>query len=81
MCTSNWPVLVRNCLNPRNLKPEESSGSLQTHMGPVSPNKNITARVVGTESNLGILIHMPCSHTQKCNSKQELTQEGEKNEM
>lgn len=81
MCTSNWPVLVRNCLNPRNLKSEEGSGALQTHMCPVSHNRNITVRVVGIESKLGILIHIHCSDTEKCNSEQELTQEGEKNEM
>lgn len=64
MCTSNLPVLVRNCLNPRNLKPEEGSGALQTHMCPVSPNRNIPVRVVGLESKMGILIHIHYSDTE-----------------
>lgn len=64
-----------------NLKSEKGSGVMQTCMWLVSTNKNIAVLVLGIESTFWILIHIHCLDTEKYNSKQNLTQEGEKNEM
>lgn len=78
MHTSNWLGLFKNCLGQRNLKSEKGSGAMQTCMCLVSTNKNIAVLVLGIESKFWILIFIHCLDTEKCNSKQKLTQEGEK---
>lgn len=81
MHTGDWPDLFKNCLDQRNLKSEKGSGVKHRCMCFVSTNKNTAVLVLGTESKFWILTHIHCLDMEKCNSKQKLTQEGEKNKM